>query len=378
MKKHLFITGMGRSGTTLIDKIFESFAEVGSFSQPLPLLLVQIKADFLKSMGMDDNRFKYPLSDQQFENIFDSEVFINFLENYHLSKDYIENILGRMAAYSGQTYKPENLLESTQEWKDDYLVNFVKHYFDTHNLNRKSNSIAWKEIVAEEFVPYLLKNNFRVLLIIRDPRDVITSMIKSEGEIYSGSPRPLLWMIRQWRKSVAYKHQYETNNLVKVIQYENLVSTPDIHIENWKKWMQIDESEELSDLKDQNGKTWLGNSSFQTFNGISTNSIGSHKKLLSSVMQAFIEALCFAEMKAMGYEISINIDDVEEIIRKGSVEDYLERKVLAHYSYSQQRCNEELMRWRSLTASEALYNPSEFIFEHNFEKLHQIIKLKNS
>jgi len=42
-----------------------------------------------------------------------------------------------------------------------------------------------------------------VVIIIRDPRDTVTSQHYGKADLQIGAPRPILFQIRQWRKSVA-------------------------------------------------------------------------------------------------------------------------------------------------------------------------------
>ena len=54
----LFVTGAQRSGTTLLEKVLASQPGISMLSQPFPLLFVEVKRAFLRSLGNDD---PYPL-----------------------------------------------------------------------------------------------------------------------------------------------------------------------------------------------------------------------------------------------------------------------------------------------------------------------------
>jgi Sulfotransferase family len=47
----LFVTGMQRSGTTLLEKLLHAHPELSVLSQPFPLLFVEVKRAFLESIG---------------------------------------------------------------------------------------------------------------------------------------------------------------------------------------------------------------------------------------------------------------------------------------------------------------------------------------
>ena len=63
--------------------------------------------------------------------------------------------------------------------------------------------IGSKEIAVEEYIPYFIEVGTKVVLVVRDPRAMIASLALGEGERYGGSPRPILFDVRNWRKSVA-------------------------------------------------------------------------------------------------------------------------------------------------------------------------------
>ncbi len=377
MKHPLFITGMGRSGTTLLDKLLGNLVEVDSFSQPLPLLLVQLKADFLISQNMTDYRLNYPLSDQQFENRFDVAEFTHFLNTKCLSRDYIEAVLTKMIDYSGQYFKPNDKMASVCDWHSGTVAEFAKHYFTIHASSNQSGSsgFAWKEALSESFIPYFIGQEFAILLIIRDPRDVLVSFNHTKAIPFANTARPLLWIARQWRKSVAYKHQFADASQMNMVRYEDLVVNPDSFLYDWACWLGVNAPKKSIQLSNKDHQQWLGNSSFIQHYGISTQSVGRHRSILSVPMRSFLEALCYAEMRSLGYTPEIHLNEVETLLQAGPPEDYLEREALAHYTYCDQRQHEELARWRALTTADACFNAAHFIFERNYQTLRQQVKL---
>ena len=50
---NLLVTGMGRSGTTLLDKLLTSHADIDVLSQPFPLVFVDTKKQFLAEKRVD-------------------------------------------------------------------------------------------------------------------------------------------------------------------------------------------------------------------------------------------------------------------------------------------------------------------------------------
>ena len=62
----------------------------------------------------------------------------------------------------------------------------------------KTPMIGSKEIFCEEYIPYFLSNGVKVILLIRDPRDIITSLNFGKGADFTGEIRPTLFNIRNW------------------------------------------------------------------------------------------------------------------------------------------------------------------------------------
>ena len=52
MRSDFFITGMGRSGTTLLEKLLCNHKDLSVLSQPLPLVFIDLKKRFLETLGI--------------------------------------------------------------------------------------------------------------------------------------------------------------------------------------------------------------------------------------------------------------------------------------------------------------------------------------
>jgi hypothetical protein len=139
--------------------------------------------------------------------------------------------------------------------------------------------------------------------VIRDPRDVITSLNIPDRDNLTGDPRPVLYSIRLWRKSVAYA--LTSGDRVAVIRYEDLVQDPVGVMGSVASTigLPLPTAEVLSGgLVDQSGDAWTGNSSFDGFSGVSTDSVGRYRDRLPDEVTAYVEMLTAPEMRIMGYE----------------------------------------------------------------------------
>ena len=103
---------MGRSGTTLIDKLLSNHPKIDILSQPFPLIFVSLKKKYLGILGKDQY---YVLNQHLHDENFSQDKFDQFLDNVTFDKNYLQSIFNNMKHYSGQTIKPsypivENLI----------------------------------------------------------------------------------------------------------------------------------------------------------------------------------------------------------------------------------------------------------------------------
>jgi hypothetical protein len=122
------------------------------------------------------------------------------------------------------------------------------------------------------------------------------------------------------------------------ISYESLVGNLVESLKRISGFLGVDEFEDdfnLIPLKDQQGKLWHSNSTFESVGYISDNAIGRYKSILSEEVIKFIEAYCYPEMKLLGYKCDYISDDnyVENIIN-GLKEPFDIRRKYFHVDYS--------------------------------------------
>ncbi len=373
--QRLFITGAPRSGTTLIDKILWNMAGIDCFSQPLPLLLTRLKSAFLQSCGVPEHTWAVPLNDLQFENACGKNAFCTYLGKHPLDSEQVNDALQAMQDYSGQYFKPQTPTSALTDWQGGDLAGFAAHYFEhfAQKPKQQTSVIAWKEIGAEEFIPFFIGRGMKAIIIVRDPRDSAASLYYGRADRHAGDARPLLFMTRQWRKSAAFFTHYANHKNVLTVRYEDLVQYPGAHVQTWCDWLGIEAKFDDIKLQAQDGKEWQGNSSFDAFKGVSPNAIGRHSDVLSDDERSFIEALCFSEMTLLGYQPHMSIEDVETRLIAGPKKDHLGRKTLAHYAYDDHRREEECNRWQCLLGNDCAFDPVLFLFEDNYTSLRKVL-----
>jgi hypothetical protein len=315
---HFFITGMGRSGTTLLEKLLESHPQMDMFYQPFVNEFVSAKKVFLKKIM--DERY-YVLNDSPLNSKYTSKEFNQFLEgeNFNLNSRY---------------------------------VNFLSLYTGKLDERSKKNNVqvqGSKEILCEEFIEYFTKNNIKSCLVIRDPRDVIASANYPKGEKYLGTKKPTLFLLRLWRKSVEFLDLHKNNENLYHIRYEDLVASPYQYLDYITSFLKLEsfDNDYFSDgIKDKNGNLWSSNSSSESkVSFISEKSVGRYSVLLSLNEIAYIEAICHKEMKQHGYDCGNQSVDYREVITNFKDYDIPHSPHLnSDYSSEEENVLEELTR----------------------------------
>ena len=301
---NLFITGMGRSGTTLLDKLLTNHKAIDVLSQPFPLIFIEAKKRFLQERGEDKY---YVLNDDFISRNYPQKEFDAYLNGFEINRLDIESVFRKMESYSGQCVKSDHKPGAGQCLFHGYKKVYGKclEFFD---VDKKAAYIGVKEPMCEEFLPYLCENGYKSIVIIRDPRDVLASANYPKKVKYLGSRKPALFILKTWRKSVEYINLLKQNKNFHFLRYEDLVNYPYLELDRITDFLEIERFAPASFDKgifDRNGMPWLPNTSFElgdTF--ISKESKGIYKDVLSDEEIAYTEVVCGSEMEWLGYPLS--------------------------------------------------------------------------
>ncbi|MFP4042726.1 MAG: sulfotransferase, partial [Bacteroidales bacterium] len=377
--KNLFITGMARTGSTLLEKALHNHPELAIASQPFPYIYTEVKSKFL---AKEDISTDYPLENYFLKGESGLKKFYKFLDSYEFAKDFVVKQLKEMKSYSGQyTHK----LSSEKYWsfikrgsfEDIYksLVSIVAKYFK----KKDASYYGTKEVFCEEYLPYILKKveGARGVIIVRDPRDVITSLNYGQYKDHSGKRRPMLFDVRNWRKSIAFAIYLEKASHFKLIKYENLVRKFYGVMSELTDFFDVQDFPEgtfSEGIRDQDGNIWSGNSSFGNKDFVNASSIGRYQDRLSEATINFIEATCYPELKYLGYDLSID-GFQKKYVGQFSPPFQITRDFPADYSVAEENSSLEIQRFHNLTEK----GPNEFesdkwfIFPEVYKKLREAI-----
>ena len=302
-------------------------------------------------------------------NYYRPSELVRFLKTYAVTPEFCRQLFKELNSPGRQTLKAESA-DLFPSGNPISLYNFIRGCCWSLTADKTLPLVGCKENYREEFIPYLLDRGAKVLQILRDPRDMITSLNYGSGPRYGGQPKPLLFDIRQWRKSAAFGLAHEADPNFLMIRYEDLVRNLNLSMERVVTFLGISEYPPRrleGDLKTQTGSVWMSNSSHFQGPRITTQSVGRYREHLTPETDFFVQSTCFSEMKRLGYKVQIDAQQVEPIMEAYEDTRPVERAELASYRWSDARREEEKTRWRRI--QRRVFEPSDFIFEKAFLKL---------
>ncbi|MCA8944179.1 MAG: sulfotransferase [Planctomycetes bacterium] len=300
----LLVTGCFRSGTTLLEKLLHNHPQVSVASQPCPVLYHYTKEVFLEGLGLER---RYALDHLFGEDGYRNEDFAAFLESCAFDDARLATLFERLRNYGVGLWTPEVFQVTDRIEPGTFLDVFLGLQRALGTLFGKDDA-RWfgsKEIVAEEYAPFLVGHGSRVVIIVRDPRDVITSLSFRQRDNQTGNQRPILFSARAWRKSVAFALSCEGHPNFATLRYEDLVADPAGELAKLTEWLAIDPYPAAvlgGEIRDQNGELWRGNSSFQDRVGVTAQGRGGFESIMPPDVAEYVEAICGPEMRALGYE----------------------------------------------------------------------------
>ena len=301
MSHYCFITGFLRSGTTLVEKLVHSLPGACIGPQPFPFLFHDVKRAFLRTLGGGAER--YPLGHLFREARYGPEDFERFLAHHRITREDLESSFARMDGYSG--WKLPALASHVSQVAGGSLGDTYRALCDRlpSVLGGEPTLLGAKEVFCEEFLPYFLRNGVELVLVVRDIRDVLTSLKLGAGDKYVDAGLPALHVVRQWRKSVAFALELEGRRGFHLVRYEELVARPQDTLGGLARRLGLDATgaDPTARVVGQDGTAWEGNSSFGTLRGVTSEGVGRFAEKLPASWLSLVEALCEPEMRAMGY-----------------------------------------------------------------------------
>jgi hypothetical protein len=377
MPAELLVTGCYRCGTTLLEKLLHAHPASCVASQPFPVLYAYVKGLFDESRGL---LRRYPLSHRFLEGGYSDTDFATFLDRRQLTDADLDAVFEQLARHTEGHWTPE-ILGARATIRPGVLLDVYRQLMQAVlGLFPKVGVrvIGSKEILVEEYVSYLLGKGIHVVIILRDPRDMIASLNFSERDNATGRDRPVLYSIRIWRKSVATALAFEGHPRFRWLRYEDLVAHPLPVMTELGGFLQLPAFPEdalTGPLRDQRGRDWEGNSSFRGQAGVSRESAGRFRDILPQPVQSMIETVAAPEMVLLGYAASQPVTTALTHYRDPFVR--VHAKFPADYSADAGRVRDELERLERLT-SQAVLSDDEarrwFVYPEAYRRLREAVR----
>lgn len=310
-KKIVFVTGMFRSGTTLLARMLNVHPNIAFASDPFAPFFKEFRNHVAKSIsGLEDFDDNSPLDDYYFYPV--KQVLAQKIQETSLEEGFDSNRLGALKeqiAIASRPFSPK-IEKYIDNMKGSTFKEFLSSCISIIGLaygKPKSNIIGFKIVWACEFVPHVLRHfpNAKVIDVVRDPRAVCASKLAAEEKY------PLIFLTRQWRKlsSLAWHHSnssFSMHDRVLTMKYEDLISDPVNEAKKLSSFLKIDFCESITDPEsfvDGKGNLWSQNSShFQGKRIFNTDSIEKWRETLDKDQITFIEMMCYSEMLLLGYK----------------------------------------------------------------------------
>jgi len=341
---------------------------VSILSQPFPYLLLEAKREMFRQRGLDPAVF--PLGDLFRESRYSREELRRSLATFSPASDRLGELFREMQAFSGQytRFTSEQISRALAAPRPPGLAALLRTFWRLFASKEGASRFGAKEVTAEEFMPSLLDAGIHVVLVVRDPRDVVASLNTGDGLRYGGRRKPTLANVRLWRKSVAFALRYAEHTAVTVVRYEDVAKEPMAPLRPVFTALVLDPAEASTTPREPSGAEWRGNSSYGDVAGVTSRSVGAFRARLPRDVVAFIEATCHPEMRALGYAADLEPGEAARAIN-AFVDPYAsERPELSGYVTDEARASEleRLERLRRVTRTD---DAEWFLFDEAAERL---------
>lgn len=324
-KKSIFITGIFRSGTTLLTRILNTHPKIAVNYQLLfPFFkmwhtlfferVVSGSFSFSNLMGtnaiLDTNLLeilgksgtKVHFSDTNVKKL--QSLCMKELQNDNHEKPFIPQ-----GTFAGLT-------AGTAEEVFIQLFNRLKNI-----CARDVEYVGFKEIWCEEFAPALLnmkKIDFKCVQVLRDPRGVFASRNTGRHlKMCGGKKYPLLFIVESWRRSFIIAEKLFGHHAFYFLNYENLIKKSRVEICKICKFLGINFTDEMSNpekFTDGKGNPWKANTTgVNNSPAFNKEPLAYWQSALSEEEIGSIEFLCAREMKFLGYRKKFSNDKAQKM-----------------------------------------------------------------
>jgi hypothetical protein len=324
----LIVTGLYRSGTTLVQKTLDSIREVNLINHGIYSFFKVLDGKYSSADFVEKDRLL------GINNYTGSEGYGELLQVAVFDVHDVANVLSGIEdeilsdTETGSLSHPnldwlEVLKKTIQPGKASEIFKHIVEAISDYRKEKNREAVVYsgfKELNLEQFIVPLLKvygDDVKILQIIRDPRAVLASRNFSNKDYhkrFGEKNHPLYLITQMWRTSIFYKYY-----LLKKYPGQFLSITYEDFVVNFEKTMttvlQFLELEiqalsiDPSTFKDERGNPWRQNTSHVQNTGISQASLKKWEEILPNSVLGALEYMCNFEMIQSGCQPKLSIQE---------------------------------------------------------------------
>ncbi len=289
--KILFLTGHRKSGTSMLNAIFDSHKDFLVYPNDISILYAYYPAFCLKEYSFKKKKLrlisviKKSINFTKKNNFFDKNFFLkSFIKK--LDKKNINNI--------------------------NLILKFLIHSFVASSKQKQFKYVVIKETSCSLMAEKLFKKfkNFYMIQIVRDPRDNFGSLVEGEKKYYSkiGEKRRELLASLINRSLIDFEYSIINKKKIKknffVLRFEDLTQKKMITLSRVCKFLSVKFDKKLL-VPSIFGKPFYGNNFKKIkFDKISSINVNRWKQRIKSNEASIIEFYLSKFMKVYKYKVS--------------------------------------------------------------------------
>jgi len=307
LSKMLMVTGLARSGTTLLAECLNHHPQVMCIADPMNEFFKGFLRYAYYNIENEKKSVKYPIDNFFFSGSKKVSQFLDKTDLNHKIPDYLrEEILERIALRDSN-YCPEikEPIKKCQAKTFDSLFLEIINLLYSFYGKPKTECFGIKTVWCEQFIPLLARTfpNMYFVNILRDPRAIISS-----NYILKENRYPLYFNIRDWRKSTYHSWKFKSKDPLisskfTSLKYEDIIDQAEDSLRKITNLLGIEYDKKIVEQPFKKPNTSYQNQDVKDSGGISTKFKEKWKQVLPKEIILQIEKCCQEEMKRLNYEL---------------------------------------------------------------------------
>ena len=363
----VIVFGPIRSGKTLIGRAINSHPLISVQQEPFFFFFKMCRDIYHRDVLKDNYDFSQPIESDFGMKPEQKKGFNDYFENLEFGlEDLVElrqrTIRQQESAGSERAPRIVPFLDSLKPGKTTEVFDQLYDIFIKGYPKEDLKYIGFTEAWVDNFIEPILSlngRNHKVIHCIRDPRQIIASRNFGKNPEKYGGKYPILFLIRHWRKSVAYSIVNRENPDYMLVKYEQVVNSPEEWFRKICSHLGVPYHENLvhpERYKNGIGTPWKQNTNFDTGKGFSRESLEKWKEVLPDDCVGLVEYLSSAEMDYFDYKRVNNDFGLKDLVSYTEEEEHLiEWLKMYNLLFNERDISLEIVR-KYLLESDALAN----------------------